>query len=160
MARTLAGKLLGGEVVALRGELGSGKTCFTQGLARGLGVKGRVRSPSFIVMAGYKGRLKLYHFDFYRLRAEEELEEIGLARCCRADAVVVVEWADRFPAALPAGTMWLEMEWHGEQERKISFGKGFTPDERKRILNPSAMNVSYRWSQSYSHSSSLCERPF
>ncbi len=138
LAAGLARKLRGGELIALRGELGSGKTCFTQGLAKGLGVKGRVRSPSFIIMAGYQGRLKLHHFDFYRLDSEKELEELGLEECCRLDSVVVIEWAEKFTARLPQGAMWLEMEWRSEEERKLRFGRGFPADYLAGVLDAKA----------------------
>ena len=135
LGAALGRKLRGGEVIALKGELGSGKTCFTQGLARGLGVRGRVRSPSFIIMAGYRGRLRLYHFDFYRLESEAELAELGLEECRGSGAVLVIEWAEKFAAHLPRGTLWLEMEWRGEEERKLSFKRGFSPDTLAGVLD-------------------------
>jgi len=136
---SLAGKmakgLAGGEVIGLSGDLGSGKTCFTQGLAAGLGVKGRVRSPSFIVMASYQGRLRLHHADFYRLGKAEELAELGLEDCVDRQSVLVVEWAEKFRAHMPEDTMWLKMESKNEQSRSLKFGEGFSADLVARVLN-------------------------
>ena len=75
--RALAETLRGGEVITLRGDLGAGKTVFTRGLARGLGIASPILSPTFTIVREYTGRLKLYHFDFYRLTEAEELGEIG-----------------------------------------------------------------------------------
>jgi tRNA threonylcarbamoyladenosine biosynthesis protein TsaE len=135
LAGSLAAGLSGGEVIGLSGDLGSGKTCFTQGLAVGLGVKGRVRSPSFIVMASYRGRLRLHHADFYRLGRAEELEELGLEDCVDSGSVLVVEWAEKFRAQMPKDTMWLKMESRNAQVRSLKFGKGFSPDLVARVFN-------------------------
>lgn len=135
LAARLAGQLSGGEVIVLSGDLGSGKTCFVQGLAAGLGVRGRVRSPSFIIMASYHGRLHLHHFDFYRLTAAVELTELGLEECYTAGAVAVIEWGEKFRSCLPRQTMWLKMEWRDENKRTLKFGRGFTADHFAGMLN-------------------------
>lgn len=91
-----------GCVFALSGDLGAGKTLFTKGLARGLGVKDAVTSPTFTLLNVYEGRLELFHFDLYRLENEDELEGIGFYEYAPSpDGVTVIEWADKFPAALP-----------------------------------------------------------
>jgi len=100
--------LTGGEVLALCGSLGAGKTHFTQGLARGLGINpNSVTSPTFTLVHEYVGgRLPLYHFDFYRLDAEEELLGVGWEEYLDEPGIVVAEWADKFPHLLPASTQW------------------------------------------------------
>lgn len=93
----------GGEVLALEGDLGAGKTCFVQGLATGMDVPTSVyvRSPTFALIDEYPGRLPLFHLDLYRLEDEDELEAIGWRECLNGEAVVAVEWANRIPEALP-----------------------------------------------------------
>jgi tRNA threonylcarbamoyladenosine biosynthesis protein TsaE len=94
--------LLGGEVIALDGDLGTGKTCFVQGLAEGLGVtSGSVASPTFALRHDHHGRLPLAHLDFYRLEDPDEIAWLGVLDAPDG-AVIVIEWAERLPAALPA----------------------------------------------------------
>jgi tRNA threonylcarbamoyladenosine biosynthesis protein TsaE len=101
VARTHAlGKALGelaraGDVVLLEGELGAGKTAFTQGIGLGLGVTATINSPTFTILKEYEGRLPLYHFDLYRLDEPDELYELGFEDYFRGDGVCVVEWAER-----------------------------------------------------------------
>lgn len=92
-AAQIAKKLKGGETLVLRGGLGAGKTTFTKGLAKALGISRNVVSPTFTLVREYEeGRLKLYHFDLYRIEDEGELEELGLDEYFRDDSVVVIEW--------------------------------------------------------------------
>ena len=108
--RLLAAKLRAGDVVALDGELGAGKTHFVKGIAAGLGCDGDVTSPTFTLVHEYTGgRLPLFHFDFYRLESEDETLQIGLDDYFGAGGAVVIEWAGKFPALLPAGTRWFRM---------------------------------------------------
>jgi len=105
------GRTLGpGDVVALYGELGAGKTCFTQGLAGGLDVGAWATSPTFVLVNEYRGRLPVHHVDAYRLAGPVELEDLGLDEVLAADAVAFVEWADRVAAVLPES--WLELVLH------------------------------------------------
>ncbi len=97
-------------VVALEGELGAGKTVFVRGAAAGLGVRSQVSSPTFVLMKIYKGRLPLYHFDFYRLAEDEELDELGFDEYLPGDGVAFIEWGDRFPAILPAEFLQVKIE--------------------------------------------------
>ena len=93
LAAEIAEKLNGGETLVLRGGLGAGKTTFTKGLAKALGISRNVVSPTFTLVREYEeGRLKLYHFDLYRIEDEGELEELGLDEYFRDDSVVVIEW--------------------------------------------------------------------
>jgi tRNA threonylcarbamoyladenosine biosynthesis protein TsaE len=92
-----------GDVVALVGDLGSGKTRFVKGIARGLGVKEHVTSPTFTILHEYTdGRLPVYHFDCYRMRSARELDEIGFDDYVYGDGVCVLEWADMIEERLPA----------------------------------------------------------
>ena len=112
-----------GDVIALIGDLGAGKTCFARGLARGLSVPTDVpvTSPTFTMMNHYEGRLPLYHFDLYRVTDLDELEAIGYRDFVGGDGVAVMEWADRVPDALPAAHIRIEIHL-GEKanERRIT----------------------------------------
>ncbi|MCI9324264.1 MAG: tRNA (adenosine(37)-N6)-threonylcarbamoyltransferase complex ATPase subunit type 1 TsaE [Lachnospiraceae bacterium] len=91
-----------GQVYTLIGDLGVGKTVFTQGVAAGLGIAGPVNSPTFTIMQVYEeGRLPFYHFDVYRIGDVEEMEEIGYEDCFYGDGVCLVEWADLIEEILP-----------------------------------------------------------
>lgn len=95
--------LQAGDVVCLYGELGSGKTVFVKGLAKGLGVASEsvVRSPSFVLIHRYEGRVPIYHADLYRLDSPADVDDIGLQELLGGDGVAVIEWADKLEAALP-----------------------------------------------------------
>lgn len=113
LARQLAGELGPGDVLALTGELGAGKTEFTRGLALALDVPDSVPvcSPSYLLLNVYRGgRLPLAHFDAYFMQGSDDLERAGLAELLAEGCVAVVEWADRVGAALPAGALWLALE--------------------------------------------------
>lgn len=116
------GRALGpGDVVALSGELGAGKTAFVQGLARGLGIAGRVASPSFTIVNEHEGAIPLIHVDFYRLEDAAELAHIGLDDYFARGGVVVVEWAERFAGALPAWRLEVRVEITGAESRRFLF---------------------------------------
>jgi hypothetical protein len=84
-------------VILLDGPLGAGKTCLTQGIAMGLGITGYVRSPTFVLMARYSGRLTLHHLDLYRVGSSQEAWDLGLDEQISGDGLCVVEWPDRAP---------------------------------------------------------------
>ena len=116
-----------GEVYALTGELGAGKTEFARGFARGLGCPGRVASPTFTIMNVYTGgRLAVYHFDLYRLGdAETELEGIGFEDYFYSDGVSIVEWAERAENILPRNSTRVKIEIINESEkRRITVSRG------------------------------------
>ena len=120
LGERLARAAAAGEVWALAGDLGAGKTHFVQGVAAGLGAPASVTSPTFTLVHEYPGgRLPLFHFDLYRLRSEEEALHLGWEEYLDAGGLVVVEWADRFPALLPPGTRWFHFEIVGGDERRI-----------------------------------------
>ena len=106
-----------GQVYALSGGLGVGKTVFTQGLAAGLGIQGPVCSPTFTILQVYEeGRLPFYHFDVYRIGDAEEMDEIGYEDCFYGQGVCLVEWADLIREILPAQTIRVEIEKDLERE--------------------------------------------
>jgi tRNA threonylcarbamoyladenosine biosynthesis protein TsaE len=115
------GRTLGpGDVVALTGELGAGKTCFIQGLARGLGVATRPTSPTFVLINEYRGRLPVHHVDAYRTRSLAELEDLGLSELFDGEGVTVVEWADRLEPLLPPRTIRVHLDGVGDEPRRIA----------------------------------------
>ncbi|MBU1110215.1 tRNA (adenosine(37)-N6)-threonylcarbamoyltransferase complex ATPase subunit type 1 TsaE [Patescibacteria group bacterium] len=124
-AEKFAQKLDGGAVLALTGELGSGKTLFTQGLAKGLGIKNQLISPTYILMRHYIGeKFNLYHVDLYRLESTTEMESLGLDEIwLELDNIVVIEWAEKMKSLLPKETMFLNFEYLSEASRKITVGE-------------------------------------
>lgn len=120
IAAALAKVVVPGTVIALEGDLGAGKTHFTQGLARGLGVGEAVTSPTFNVMSVYdQGRLPLYHFDLYRLEDALELEDIAFYDYVEADGVSCIEWAAKFPEEIPAQALWISITTREDNVRSI-----------------------------------------
>lgn len=97
----LAQQLQGGEVIAMCGGMGMGKTAFVRGLARGLGIPEGVSSPTFALVHEYRGRLTLYHFDMYRVTGWDDLYSTGFFDYLDTDAVLVIEWSENIEAALP-----------------------------------------------------------
>ena len=126
LAARLGRLLAPGDVIALRGELGAGKTCFVQGLARGLGIAPRdISSPTFTIMRECRGRLALYHIDLYRIGDASELGELGLESYLSGDGVCAVEWMDRFPALMPPERIDVELRIQGAKTRELLFeGQG------------------------------------
>ncbi len=110
-----------GDVFALRGSLGAGKTCLAQGVARGLGIKETVQSPTFNLLLVHWGRHTLYHFDLYRLESAAQLEDIDFYETMEAGGVSVIEWADRFPRELPADRLDVTLEPSGPSRRRVTF---------------------------------------
>jgi len=102
LGEELAGRLGAGDLVLLAGELGSGKTTFVRGLARGLGAQATVQSPTFTLVRVYPGRVQLAHVDLYRLEQSAELRDLGLDELLE-EGVVAVEWGDRLQASLDGG---------------------------------------------------------
>ena len=101
VAAELAKSLKGGEVIAMYGDLGAGKTAFVRGLARALGIEGHITSPTFTIMNAYNGRLPLYHFDVYRIADPDEMYEIGCDEYIGSDGVCVIEWEELIEDILP-----------------------------------------------------------
>jgi tRNA threonylcarbamoyladenosine biosynthesis protein TsaE len=144
----LAKKLSGGEVFALYGELGSGKTTFTQGLAKGLGITGRIISPTYIIMRTYHGSLPVnvsseaparlrslqndssrqariitfYHVDLYRVESEHDIEGLGLLELLgKEENVIVIEWPEKLGALLPKNVKKIHFTYEDDEHRKITY---------------------------------------
>src|ERR671918_2425632 len=120
----LADRLGPGDVVALTGELGAGKTCFTQGIARGLGVRARAVSPTFVLVNEYHGRLPLHHVDAYRTASLTELLDLGLEELFGGDGVTIVEWADKLAPLLPGRAIRVHIDGVGDEPRRITIRPG------------------------------------
>ena len=127
IARRLARSFKPKDVVALIGELGSGKTVFVKGMSMGLGCSSRdVLSPTFVLMRQYQGKFVLNHFDLYRLKDIHQLERIGYEEYFYGDGVTVIEWADRIPYALPEEYLQIEFKILADNKRLLkikSIGK-------------------------------------
>jgi len=108
---------LPGDIFLLVGELGTGKTCLTQGIAWGLGIKEYAVSPSFVLVRELHGRLPLYHIDLYRLDHIEEIIELGLDDYLYGNGVCVVEWAEKGPDALPAEHLLIQISYLPDTKR-------------------------------------------
>jgi tRNA threonylcarbamoyladenosine biosynthesis protein TsaE len=115
----LGARLASGAVVACIGDLGAGKTCFLQGLARGLGVTSPVTSPTFVLVNQYRGRLPVYHVDAYRTETMTELLDLGIEEFLHGDGVTVIEWADKLLPLLPARTITVTITGLGDEPRRI-----------------------------------------
>ena len=115
----LAATLGPGDVVALTGELGAGKTCFVQGLVRGLGARGGATSPTFVLVNHYRGRVPVYHVDAYRTGSLSELLDLGLDEMLDGAGVTIVEWADRLEPLLPARAVRVSIAGLGDEPRRI-----------------------------------------
>jgi len=115
----LGGLLKPGAVVALFGELGAGKTAFTRGIAKGLGIGMNVSSPTFTIVNEYPGSVPLFHFDMYRLESENELFDIGWDDYHDRGGVCVVEWSEKVPGAFSAEAVFVRFENLGNNSRRL-----------------------------------------
>jgi len=114
--------LRAGQVLALKGELGAGKTKFVKGLVAGLDGAVEVTSPTFTLIHEYGGgRLTIYHLDFFRIEDEQSAERLGLDDCFFGDGISVVEWADKFEDVIPQNAIWITFETTSEHERRITY---------------------------------------
>lgn len=127
MGRKIAADLKGGEVLALSGNLGSGKTTFVQGLAKGLGLKQRIISPTFILIRRYDLKNKyLYHVDLYRFEKDtvKEVKNLGIEDMwVSPNCITVIEWAEKIKDIIPKKATWVYFENIGESQRKIIIEK-------------------------------------
>jgi len=122
VAAELAAGLVPGAVIALTGDLGSGKTEFVKGLVAGLGSPTQVTSPTFTLVHEYRdGRLPLFHMDFYRLKTEQELELIGFDDYLAEPGICAIEWANRFPGRVPVDALWVDILITENGKRMISW---------------------------------------
>ena len=122
--RTYGRNAAKGDVFALTGDLGAGKTQFVKGFAAGLESYAEVTSPTFVLVHEYEdGRLPIYHFDFYRLDNSESVLRIGFDDYVFGEGVSLIEWADRYSDLIPKEAKWLSFELKGENSRVIREGK-------------------------------------
>ena len=122
LGRRIGTMLKGGEIIALTGQLGAGKTHLIKGIAKGAGAdnSGSVNSPTFVIVNEYHGRLDIYHIDAYRLESIAEFEVLGFDDYCYPKSVVVIEWANKIEAALKTiNYIRIELEHNGQTSRKI-----------------------------------------
>jgi tRNA threonylcarbamoyladenosine biosynthesis protein TsaE len=127
IGKEIGGFLLAGDVVALAGELGTGKTQFIKGLAEGVGVgkSTYISSPSFTLINEYPGKVPFYHIDMFRLTSEKEAEGLGLEEYFQGNGITAIEWADRIPSLLPEELLWVKIHYTGENTRSLEIiGKG------------------------------------
>jgi len=110
-----------GDVILLNGELGSGKTTLTQGIAWGLGVGEHAHSPTFVFVGQYFGRIALYHIDLYRIGNVSETHELGLDEYVFGEGLTVVEWANRAPELFPEERIEINLEYIDNEVRRLSF---------------------------------------
>lgn len=121
LGRKISESFCGGEVLALHGDLGAGKTQFAKGIAAGLGYREEVTSPTFTLLHEYTaGRLPVFHFDFYRLMDPMEALQLGLDDYLDGGGVIIIEWAGKFPSLLPCGTRHFVFNIREDGIREIS----------------------------------------
>ncbi|NTV54451.1 MAG: tRNA (adenosine(37)-N6)-threonylcarbamoyltransferase complex ATPase subunit type 1 TsaE [Syntrophaceae bacterium] len=145
------GRLIGailerGDIVALIGELGSGKTCLTQGMAKGLGVEENVPvvSPTFTLINEYPGKIPLIHLDVYRLSGPRDLEDMGYEEYFEGGGIVVIEWAEKIRDILPAKTLFISMRYIDENTREMILeGPGEKIRKLEQLLD-SGGSISWR----------------
>jgi tRNA threonylcarbamoyladenosine biosynthesis protein TsaE len=142
LGRVLLAAQARGEVAALTGPLGAGKTCFVQGLARGLGAGGYVRSPTFVLVHRYPGPLPLHHVDLYRI-GPADLDTLGLEEIIDGDGITAIEWAPAAAALLPADHLSIDLAFGAEENARVIrlTARG---ERSRRILDDLAACVSSR----------------
>lgn len=126
----IAGGFKGGEIICLSGDLGAGKTTFTQGLLKGLGIKGPYTSPTFAIIKHYASSFKfqassfnlidVYHIDAYRINSKDLLELGFKDFASKPKTVTIIEWPEKVKDIIPTGAVWIDFEWLNDKERKIS----------------------------------------
>jgi tRNA threonylcarbamoyladenosine biosynthesis protein TsaE len=124
VGKALGGLLQAGDVVCLQGNLGSGKTCLTQGIGAGMHVSGTINSPTFVFVCEHpplRSGPYLYHADLYRISDVSEVFSLGLEDYMYGDGVTVIEWADRALEALPPQRLWVTLTYTDETERTMRF---------------------------------------
>ena len=122
IGKKLAGLLKPGDIVCLRGDLGTGKTVLSRGISQGLGVKGReVISPTFVLMRCHRGRMPMYHFDLYRINGPRDLLGLGCEEFFFSDGVCVIEWAERLGFLEPVEHLRVELSHKDDGRRGLRF---------------------------------------
>jgi tRNA threonylcarbamoyladenosine biosynthesis protein TsaE len=137
IGKTIGSYLLPGDVVALVGELGAGKTQFIKGLAAGAGIGNPtyISSPSFTLINEYPGKIPLYHVDLFRLEREKEAEELGLEEYFQSGGITAIEWADKIPSLLPKKNLLIRIAYVEKNTRSLEIiGKGKRYQELVEII--------------------------
>jgi tRNA threonylcarbamoyladenosine biosynthesis protein TsaE len=149
LGKKLGRLLIDGDIICLYGELGAGKTIFTQGIAKGLDVKEVfVTSPTFVIVNEYAGRLALYHIDLYRLNSIAEIEDIGISEYLKGKGVTIIEWAEKAEETLPGERLLIHIKNPGRNKRSLLFeGKGKRYAEILRYFKEDAEDKLSRDSQ-------------
>jgi tRNA threonylcarbamoyladenosine biosynthesis protein TsaE len=127
IGKNIGNRLLPGDIVALVGELGAGKTQFIKGLAAGVGIGSLtyISSPSFTLIREHPGKIPFYHMDLFRLGGEKEAEELGLEDYFQGGGITAIEWADKIPSLLPKERLLIHIAYTGKNTRSIEIiGKG------------------------------------
>ncbi len=137
LAAEVAGLVAAGDVLLLAGELGAGKTAFTQGFGEALGVREQITSPTFTLARHYEGRMPLHHLDVYRLERLSELQDVGVAELLDSDGVMVIEWGDAIATAVPADYLEIRLTYgDGDDDRELEFrcvGNRWSARERSLV---------------------------
>ena len=122
LGRRLGGWLRAGDVVALSGDLGAGKTVLARGIAAGAGASGYVASPTFTLVREYRGPTTVYHVDLYRLDRPQQLDDLGLDEILDGAGIVVIEWAEKASLLLPPEHLWVTIRFvDGDEARELQF---------------------------------------
>ena len=125
LGRLIGESLVGGEIIAMTGDLGAGKTTMTKSIAKGLNIDEHITSPTFTIVNEYDGRLKLFHFDVYRIGDIEEMYDIGYEEYFYSGGVCIIEWANLIEEILPEDTINIEIYTLDENKREFTItGKG------------------------------------
>jgi len=116
---SLAALLIPGSVVALKGDLGSGKTMLAKGIIKGLGINENITSPTYTIISEYQHSPALYHIDVYRLNNDKDFEDIGGPEIINSGGISIIEWSERIPNSIPANAITISLEITGHSTRKI-----------------------------------------
>jgi tRNA threonylcarbamoyladenosine biosynthesis protein TsaE len=120
LGRKIGRNLSRGDVVAIKGELGAGKSVIVRGICQGLGISQRTRSPSFTFMNRYRGPVDVYHVDLYRIERTGELATLGWEDVLYSDSITIIEWADKLQSFLPSASLEISIEITGDETRRIA----------------------------------------
>lgn len=146
LGRRLGSLLVAGDVVALVGDLGAGKTCLVRGIAKGLEVpeSSYVRSPSFVILNIYPGRCPVHHLDLYRIHSPQELEDLGYREIFYGEGVTLIEWADKMNDLLPEEHLRVCLDFRNETGRVVTLeGIGDRYRQRWQTLEASLARFSH-----------------
>ncbi|MDQ7824471.1 MAG: tRNA (adenosine(37)-N6)-threonylcarbamoyltransferase complex ATPase subunit type 1 TsaE [Candidatus Eremiobacteraeota bacterium] len=146
IGETLAGLLSGGEIIGFSGDLGTGKTVCIQGICRGLGVRQKVTSSSFVIMRSLAGRIAVNHFDLYRLEDPEELIDLGYEEFLFSDSVALVEWAERLGRLMGEEYLMVTLEYGEENDEERLITLTASGERYERLIGELRLqNIGKEW---------------